>query len=59
MCLYYCTVALFGTKVRSSYVHATPKHGRECVKQIHITRTLYASHAWVHDFPQLQRSEFD
>ena len=31
----------------------------ECVKQIHITRALYASHAWwVYNFPRLQRSKF-
>ena len=36
-----------------------PKCSCECVKQIHITRALYASHAWwVHNFPRLQRSKF-
>ena len=36
-----------------------PMRSCECVKQIHMTRALYASHAWwVHNFPRLQRSKF-
>ena len=35
-----------------------PMRSCEWVKQIHITRAPYASHAWwVHNFPWLQRSE--
>ena len=36
-----------------------PKRSCECVKQIHITCALYASHAWwVHNFPRLRRTKF-
>ena len=35
------------------------KRSCECVKKIHITQALYASHAWwVHNFPRWQRSKF-
>ena len=47
-----------GTKIRSS-MRVMPNRSCKCVKQIHITRALYASHAWwVHNFPRLQRSKF-
>ena len=36
-----------------------PQRSCECVKQIHITCALYASHAWwVHNFSRLQRCKF-